>query len=83
MEGLRDQERSAQDSLNFTQHTNRIEYLSSQTLLHLQEENYQKVRVQSGAAPRKAYCIATQRQRCPDVRTSTIIMTAAYFKMSA
>lgn len=31
-------------SLTFTQLTNRIEYLTSQILVHVQEENYQKVR---------------------------------------
>lgn len=30
--------------LNFTDHMNRIEYLTAQTLVHVQEENYQKVR---------------------------------------
>lgn len=42
LEGLRDQEHAAQDSLNFTQHMNRIERLTSQILLHIQAENYQK-----------------------------------------
>ena len=33
---------SAQDSLSFTEHMNRIEYLCSQTLVDVQKENYQK-----------------------------------------
>lgn len=31
--------------MNFTEHMSRIEYLTAQTLVHVQEENYQKVRV--------------------------------------
>lgn len=50
LEGLRDQERAVQDSagnepvINFQGHISRIEYLSSQILLHVQKENYQKAR---------------------------------------
>lgn len=30
--------------MNFTEHMNRVEYLTAQTLVHVQEENYQKAR---------------------------------------
>lgn len=30
--------------LKFTKHMNRIEYLTAQTLVHVQEENYQKAK---------------------------------------
>ncbi|MBA7542514.1 hypothetical protein ES705_34837 [subsurface metagenome] len=30
--------------LDFTEHMKRVEYLTAQTLVHVQEENYQKAR---------------------------------------
>lgn len=30
--------------MTFTEHINRVEYLTAQTLVHVQEENYQKAR---------------------------------------
>jgi len=30
--------------VNFTEHMSRVEYLTAQTLVHVQEENYQKAR---------------------------------------
>jgi len=50
LEGLRDQERAAQDSagnepiLNFTEHIKRIEYLADQTLVNVQAEKLDDAR---------------------------------------
>ena len=60
LEGLRDQERTAQESLNFTEHMNRTEYLSSQTLIDVQKENYQKAREDLDNI--HAHTIAAQQQ---------------------
>ncbi|MBA7634869.1 hypothetical protein ES703_42467 [subsurface metagenome] len=32
------------DTVTFTEHMSRVEYLTAQTLIHVQEENYQKAR---------------------------------------
>lgn len=46
--------------MTFTEHMNRVEYLSSQTLVHVQEQNYQKAR--EGLNNIHAYTSAAQQQ---------------------
>lgn len=44
LEGLRDQEHTAQDSLSFTKHIKRIEYLADQILVNVQAVKYDAAR---------------------------------------
>lgn len=44
LEGLRDQERAVQDSLNFTEHVKRIEYFADRTLVKVQAEKLDDAR---------------------------------------